>query len=134
MEAAFRELKAELVESLEEWGVSCGVEKLPNSHPVYHCYFDFNGPPGGCDIIHHHEYPDMVDVAEYVEGIELEGRLLAMASGKEYFYGWACMGSNGLGTYQEWDPTQSLRFGVNTVILALTQEGSITHRLLDGIQ
>ena len=26
-------------------------EKLPASHPVYHCYFDFDGPPPGHDNI-----------------------------------------------------------------------------------
>jgi hypothetical protein len=133
-EQAFRCLKLALLESLEEQGVTCSIERLPNSHPVYHCYYDFNGPPGGCDLVYMHADPGQVFVADYVEGIELEGRLLAFLSGKEYGYGWACMGPGGYGFAQSWDPTPSLRFGVNTIILALTQGGSITHRLMDTMQ
>ena len=130
----FPSLRTALVESLRERGVVSSIEKLPGSHPVFHCYFDFSGPPGGCDALHHHEHPDLVRSIDYVEGIELEGRLLALISGKQYSYGWALMGPGGLGEWREWDPTPSLRFGANTIILALTQEGSITHRLMETIQ
>ena len=126
----FRSLRLALVESLKHCGVPSSIEKLPDTHPVYHCYFDFSGPPGGCDIIHKSGY-DGVNVVGYVEGIQLGERLLALVTGKEYGYGWAIMGTL---VWKSWDPTHSFRFGVNTIILSLTQEGSITRQLMDTIQ
>ena len=46
-------------------------------------FFDFSGPPGGCDVIHKWEHRDQVEVVGYVEGIELGGRLLALVTGKK---------------------------------------------------
>ena len=34
----------------------------------------------------------------------------------------------------ELDPTRQFQFGINTIIFALTQEGSITERLMDVVQ
>ena len=132
--AAFRSLHNALLESLEECGVKTSIDKLPTVHPLYHCYFDFSGPPGGCDIIHKWEHRQEVVVVGYVEGIELGGGLLALVTGKEYAHGWAVMGPGGFGPYTERYPTPSFRFGVNTIIPSLTQEGSITHQLMGTVQ
>ena len=41
---------ANIVRALEAQGISeAGFEALPKWHPVYHCYFDFDGPPIGAD-------------------------------------------------------------------------------------
>jgi hypothetical protein len=132
--AAFRSLRLALIGSLEECGALSSIEKLPNSHPVYHCYFDLDGPPIACDAIHNHEHPDLADVVGYAEGIEVGGRLLALVTGKGYCQAWCIVGPGGAyGGYEHWDPRPPFRFGVNTIILALTQEGSITNRLMDSV-
>jgi hypothetical protein len=34
----------------------------------------------------------------------------------------------------DWDPKGPFQFAVNTIVLALTQEGSITHRLMESVR
>ena len=99
-------------------------EKLPNDHRLYHCFFDFNGPPMGFDYRFargaHSPY-------EFLEGIYIDGRLAVLISNKGYckFWDHAYMGekSHALG-----DPTRQLHFGVNIVVFALTQPGGIVQR------
>ena len=119
--------------ALETQGIrEAAFQKLPNSHPLYHCYFDFNAPPPAGDT-HHSSYhkPD------YLEGIELDGRLVAIFTIKGYWCPWAYHGPTArvkAAPYSSWDPGRAFQFGVNLIIFALTQEGSITHRLMDSIK
>ncbi len=105
---------------------------IPNSHPLYHCFFDFDdGPPQGSEV-------DFSNVASegfearynrttlskqvfYLEGIWLEDRLVAIYSNKGYAKKWAANSNN--------EP--QLKMGVNMVVLALTQEGSIAQQKMD---
>ena len=41
---------AHAVESLRR-GLDCDFEKTPNRHRLYHCFFDFDGPPPAADAI-----------------------------------------------------------------------------------
>ncbi len=105
------------------------LEKLPKSHPVYHCFFDFNdGPPGGGDVI-------VQDPILYLEGVEIDGRLVLIFSKKAMAAAWGRDGdstvfdeSGGI------DNNRQLQFGVNLIIFALTQEGSITHQVMRSVQ
>jgi len=56
--------------------------------------------------------------------------IIAVFSRKGYYQPWAAWGK----VMSLRDYTRPLQFAVNTIILALTQEGSITHRLMDSIQ
>jgi hypothetical protein len=126
-----------LAGALKTQGVDAALENLPNSHPVFHCYFDFDGPPVGGDAAFVHGMPDLYRVVPYLEGMQVNGRLLATFSRKDYSHAWTYWGPDNFLNYSDWttwDPTHPLRFGVNTIIFALTQEGSITRRLLDTIQ
>jgi hypothetical protein len=38
------------------------------------------------------------------------------------------------GGYADLDPALQFRFGTSTIIFALAQEGSITHRLMDSVR
>ena len=110
-------------------------EKLPNDHPVYHCYFDFDGAPVGLDVKVLHNGPNIDnEFFSYLEGIPVEGRLAGILSNKAYLTAWS-----------DWDiwpgdktnaapRPRALQFGVNLVIFALTQEGSITHQLMESLQ
>ncbi len=105
-------------------GEDITIEKIPNNHRLYHCFYDFEGPPSGFDYRFtkgaHAPY-------DYLEGVYIEGRLAILISNKAYckFWDHAYMGeaSHGLG-----DPTRQLQFGVNVIVFALTQPGGIVQR------
>jgi len=104
-------------------------EKLPNDHRLYHCFFDFDGPPVGFDFRGGEDWAPKTHHAPYdhLEGIYINGRLAVLISNKGYckFWDHAYMGekSHGIG-----DPTRQLHFGVNIVVFALTQPGGIVQR------
>jgi len=103
--------------------------RLPEIHPIYHCYFDFQGPPLA--------FGSEVGI-NYLEGIEVNGHLSVILSRKSFYSPWkdwgkTPWGSKG-GSYVNWDPERALQFAVNLIVFALTQEGSITHRLMDSIR
>jgi len=102
-----------------EYGVDCTFQRMPNSHPLYHCYFDFDGPPvGGLG------YKKM----DYLEELRLGNRVAAVLSGKWYMSPWGNWGF--WPGYTHLDNTRQLQFAVNLIVFALTQEGSITHQLM----
>ena len=102
-------------------------EKLPHAHPLYHCYFDFDGPPVGWDSV---EFPGTGRPFPWLDGVTVNGRLLAIMSNKGYMGIWNWAGRG------EWhdDPARTFQMGVNIAVFALTQEGSVTHRLMEGMQ
>jgi len=105
---------------------------IPNNHPVYHCFHDFNdGPPHGSEIDYsmvvnpnlttYKNRGTMAKQVLYLEGIWLEDRLVAIYSDKGYAKKWAETTNN--------EP--QLKMGVNMVVFALTQEGSIAQQKMD---
>ena len=107
-------------------------EELPHNHAIYHCYFDFDGPPAGNDVIRgwwtvggghvniHEPYE--------LEGIFIDGRMVGLMSNKDYTEHW-------LGTASDMqDNARQMQFTVNTIIFALTREGSITRQLMVGLR
>ena len=106
---------------------------ITSSHPLYHCFFDFDdGPPNGSEIQmshvttieHHHETYNRTTMYKqvlYLEGISLGDRLVAIYSDKGYGRKWADTTNN--------EP--QLRMGVNMVVFALTQDGSIAQQKMD---
>jgi len=106
---------------------------IPENHPIFHCFFDFDdGPPQGAEIKktnvttieEPHETPNrtvMYKPVLYLEGITLDDRLVAIYSNKGYGLRWAETSEN--------EP--QLRLGVNMVVFALTQEGSIAQQKMD---
>lgn len=104
------------------------LQVIPNSHPIYHTFYDFDGPPVGTEL----EVPDLggqrglenVIIAQTsynLEGVFLGDRLVALYSDKGYVHSWA----------RNYGNEPQLRFGVNAVIFALTQEGSIAQQQID---
>ena len=106
---------------------------IDNTHPMYHSFFDFDdGPPQGSEI----GYVDnsstqmfgqtsknrkLTKAVLYLEGIWLEGRLVAIYSDKGYAHKWKDLSNN----------IPQLKMGVNMVVFALTQEGSIAQQKMD---
>ena len=127
-----RALRQALLDALGTQGVEVTLEKLPNGHPIYGCYFDFDGPPVAGDGSNRRTHPDRPEIIiiGYLEGIEVDGRLVAIFSLKAYAAAWTYWGRRGSAQ----DPSRALQFAVNTIVFALTQEGSITHRLMESVK
>jgi len=115
-----------LLAALETQGIRTVFQLLPNSHPMYHCYFDFSMPPPGGDAWKERlsQYPS--ERTLYLEGLEVDSRLVSVLSKKGYYTTWC-------GDWPTVDVTRQLQFGVNLIVFALTQEGSITNRMMDSV-
>ena len=102
---------------------------IPNDHPLYHSFFDFDdGPPLGAELYEDsyvylgRYYTGQNQKAVYfLEGVWLDERLVAIYSDKGYCRLWA--------DDQENEP--QLKMGVNMVIFALIQEGGIARQLME---
>ena len=76
-----------------------------------------------------------VGCADYLEGLEVDGRLSVVISKKAYYGQWSHAGTDRFGgAYKYLDPERALQFGVNLIVFALTQEGSITHQVMDIVR
>jgi hypothetical protein len=91
---------------------------LQNDHPIYHVFFDFDdGPPPGGEVSNRN-YRRAV---YYLEGVFLGDRLVAVYSDKGYGRFWE----------RETENEPHLKMGVNMVVFALTQKGSIAQQQID---
>ena len=100
-------------------------ERLPEDHPVYTAFFDISGGmPFG--------YPPSMGQGKagvrpwnYLRGHYIKGRLASVTPG-DGGWGWQNDVRGG-------DSTRQLQLAVNIIIYALTQEGSITQRLMQMV-
>ncbi len=127
--------------ALETQGIKSEFEIIPADHPIYHCFFDFDGPPsaadgalavsleGGSTVVTDRSQFKWKD---HLKGVIANGRLVAVLSEKGYYSPWADWG---LGmAYDKLDPTRQLQFGINTIVFALIQEGSITQQTMSHLE
>lgn len=92
------------------FGRDC-LPKLPDDHPLYSAFFEFDGPPTtsfelngwGDDLVH-----------DYLRGIEIDGRLAVLYSNKDYGCEWDYDYRN-----KRWLAVDNTRFAVNIVMYAL---------------
>ena len=90
---------------------------IPENHPLYHCFFDFNdGAPNGAEIGRVGSVLSKQRL--YLEGVWYRGRLVAVYSDKGYIIKWNDNANN--------EP--QLKIGVNMIVFALTQEGGIADK------
>jgi hypothetical protein len=109
-----------LVQGKDFWS-----ERLPEDHPVYTTFFDLGGGmPFG--------YPPSMGQGKlgirpwnYLRGHYIKGRLASVTPG-DGGWGWENEVMGG-------DSTRQLQLAVNIIIYALTQEGSITQRLMQMV-
>jgi hypothetical protein len=89
------------------------LRKIPNDHPIYHSFFDFDdGPPTtsfelngwGDDLVH-----------DYLQAVEVDGRIGLLYSNKDYGCEWDYDWRN-----KRWLAVDNTRFAVNVVMYALT--------------
>lgn len=118
-------------EALEKYGglvrgKDFWTERLPEDHPVYTSFFDLSGGvPFG--------YPPSLGQGKsgvrtwnYLRGHYIKGRLASVEPGDTGGWGWENDQRGG-------DSTRQLQLAVNIIIYALTQEGSITQRLMQMV-
>jgi hypothetical protein len=127
--AAEASLRQMLRDSL---GADAKFQPIPADHPLYHCFFDFDGPPQGSEISmvdtdtarlqgYEARSKTMAGQVLYLEGVWLDERLVAVYSDKGYAIKWALLTNN--------EP--QLKIGVNFVVFALTQAGGIAQQKMD---
>jgi hypothetical protein len=114
-------------------GADAKFEPIPADHPMYHCFFDFDGPVQGAEndgMVTTATSGDQGTTAKsvamskavlYLEGIWIDNRLVAVYSDKGYGLKWVKATNN--------EP--QLKIGVNMVVFALTQAGGIAQQKMD---
>lgn len=93
------------------WGEKALVE-IPNDHPIYTCFFRFDGPPAtsvelngwGDDLVH-----------KYLKAKIVNGRIGVLYSNKDYGCEWDYDYRN-----KRWLKVDNTRFGVNIIVYALS--------------
>lgn len=88
------------------------LKKIPNNHPLYSVFFQFDGPPTtsqelngwGDDIVH-----------DYLKAIEVNKRIGVLYSNKDYGCEWDYDFRN-----KRWLAQDNTRFGINIIMYALT--------------
>ena len=112
-------------------GSKARFEPIPNDHPLYHCFYDFDdGPPIGSEIgmvrvgsgtklkdniRYLSDGTVMAKQVLYLEGVWIGDRLVALYSDKGYIVRWKDLTDN--------DP--QMKMGINMIVFALTQKGGI---------
>ena len=104
------------------------LQRIPNTHPIYHTFYDFDGPPVGYElrvsggrIDRGGLSAEIAQTSYSLQGVFLDDRLVAIYSDKGYVHSWA----------ENYGNEPQLRFGINVVIFALTQAGSIAQQQID---
>lgn len=88
------------------------LKKIPNNHPIYSSFFQFDGPPTtaqelngwGDDIVHN-----------YLKAIEIKNKIGVLYSNKDYGCEWDYDFRN-----KRFYKIDNTRFGVNIIMYALT--------------
>jgi len=88
------------------------LQMLPNDHPIYSAFFEFDGPPNtsqelngwGDDLVH-----------KYLKAIEIDGRIAVLYSNKDFGCEWDYDFRN-----KRFMRLDNTRFGVNIVIYSMT--------------
>ena len=118
--------------------------RLPPEHPLYHCFYDVDSLPRGFWDIMFWDWDHRFEWSpDFLEGIEVDGRIVGVYSQKNY----ADLLAGEAERIREADRAHNLvngRFvtgadelpvydlGVNLVVYALTREGSLARQLVDA--
>jgi hypothetical protein len=88
------------------------LQKIPNKHPIYTSFFEFDGPPR--TSVELNGWGDGL-VHEYLKAIEINGRIAVLYSNKDLGCEWDYDFRN-----KRWLRVDNTRFAVNIVVYAMT--------------
>lgn len=88
------------------------LQKIPNNHPIYSSFFEFDGPPR--TSVELNGWGDGL-VHEYLKAIEINGRIAVLYSNKDLGCEWDYDFRN-----KRWLRVDNTRFAVNIVVYAMT--------------
>ena len=124
-------------------GMDWGFQRLEMSHPVYRCFFDIGTLPGGFrDKRRYDSYhtPNFDPSPDYLEGIEVGGRLAGIYSMKNYTDFWGGEAerireedeaANTAGKFTiSAEELAAYELGINILVYALTREGTLAQKLV----
>ncbi|MBI4531319.1 MAG: DUF4159 domain-containing protein [Candidatus Latescibacteria bacterium] len=101
---------------------------LHSDHPIYHSFFDFDTSVRHNQMSQHSTSNPLPNDM----GLEIGNRLAVfLTAGRDIEVSAATLGEQE-GHWVKADATRALQFTVNTVVFALTQEGSVTQQLMMG--
>ena len=106
---------------------------LESDHPIYHAFYDFDTSVRYNQMSTH----SAVNPLPFDLGMEIGDRLAVfLHAGKNIAKDTFGVGSIGEQSTHEvrGDATRALQFALNTVVFALTQEGSVTQQLMAGVR
>ena len=119
--------------------------RLPPQHPLYHCFYDIDSLPRGFwDIwFWYQNTGSRFELSpNYLEGIEVDGRIVGVYSQKDYAEMWAGeverirerdRVANKAGRFDTGaDELPVYDLGVNIVVYALTREGSLARQFVEA--
>nr|WP_234567209.1 DUF4159 domain-containing protein [Rhodohalobacter sp. 614A] len=95
------------------------LKKIPNNHPIYSSFFEFeDGPPTtsvelngwGDDLVH-----------DYLKAIEIDGKIRVLYSNKDYGCEWDYDFRN-----KRWYANDNTKFGVNIIMYAMNNKSSFS--------
>lgn len=115
--------------------------RLEQGHPLYHCFYDLDTLPRGFRDVFFEYVPEKAELTPtpfYLEGISIGSRLAGVYSLKDYADFWAGeaerrreRGSVYVGwRYRGGEEQKVYELGINILVFALTQEGSLAQRLV----
>ncbi len=89
------------------------LKKIPNTHAIYNCFFEFKKGPPATSVELNGWGDDMVH--DYLKAIEINDRIGVLYSNKDYGCEWDYDFRN-----KRWLAVDNTKFGVNIVIYSLT--------------
>tara|TARA_A100001037_G_scaffold175258_1_gene157122 strand:- start:750 stop:1931 length:1182 start_codon:yes stop_codon:yes gene_type:complete len=108
---------AGLVEGRDFWS-----ERLPDDHPVFSSYFDFKG--GAPTSTRGTSSNKNQNAWQYTTGHYIKGRLVGINFS---------LGLDFTGSVNGQDKLRQMQMAINVIVYALTQEGSMTQRLMQMV-
>ncbi|MFC1713851.1 DUF4159 domain-containing protein, partial [Candidatus Poribacteria bacterium] len=122
--ALARMVKNELRTTLPEHS----VERIPNQHELYTCYYDLGGPPPGAYRFWKHGVTrgSRAKIGKYLEGIFIDDRLAVLISNRDYLCAARSKNRPGHGNTGE-DSPPTYRFLTNVIIYSLTHGNISEH-------
>ena len=120
-------------DALAKVGRPCRFYKIRSDHPIFHCYFDFDVVPAAGRGSFAAGRGDLI-LPEYLIGVDVDGRLAVVFS--YVSIGWGLDNADSLSRTEDaaCNNQRLIQFVINTIVFALTQEGSITHRVMETIE